>query len=308
MKSWGQSGAGVLCAGLLMMAGAARAHDLTCTKRINGEAQVVASTYPFLATFNFRIDNVHPTQPSILLSASDPTLAVEHFVFVPTPPVSIPVNGFLSMDFPVTFSSYDDCLTLAMLDGQNDTNIDNILYVGFDQGQSMCTARLVCEQPPPGPCANATRTLGFYKNHIQALQQCLLVGPIALGAIGTITTLPSAEGLLWGDPAKYPNNTQRSQLDRLRFLLARQTMVATCNQRLFGAVPTPSTLISDAVAALGGTNCTLISSLNDEVDSFNGSCDSSAFPPGFDPGPATPAAARALAVDPTSSSGQSCSP
>ncbi|MCE9672669.1 hypothetical protein LY474_33160 [Myxococcus stipitatus] len=106
----------------------------------------------------------------------------------------------------------------------------------------------------------------------------------------------------------YPNNTERSELDRLRFLLARQTLVATCNERLFGAVPTPPSLVSDAVAALGGTNCTLIASLIGQVDAFNGTCDAAPLPVGFDPGPATPAVAHALAIDPTSPSGQSCSP
>lgn len=309
MKAWGCFWAqAALCLGF-GWASAAEAHDLSCEKRVNGEAIVTASTYPFVANYSFKVTNIHPTLPSILLTATDSILTSEGFTFTPAPPVSIPVGGSLTSLFPLTIASFSDCTLLAILDGTDDLNIDNTFTATFDGGTAMCSARVVCEQPTPPPgCTQATRTLGFYKAHIPAVEQCLALGPISLGAIGTITTLAEAEGIFWGDPAKYPNNTDRSQLDMLRFLLARQTLVATCNQRLFGATPTPPTLITDAVAALGGTNCTLIASLIPQVDTFNGSCDAATLPPGFEPGPATPQLAKSLAVDPTSPSGQSCSP
>ncbi|MBJ6765918.1 hypothetical protein JGU66_34620 [Myxococcaceae bacterium JPH2] len=289
----------------------ANAHDLTCEKTVNGKTVEVANTYPFTAEYSFKVNNVHPTLPSILLTATDDVLSGVGFTFTPAPPVSIPVGGSVTSTFTLTIGSFDECEAFAELDGLVDANIDNTFEVTFDLGSAMCSARLTCEPPttPPGQCTGATRTLGFYKTHITTLQQCLLIGPIGLGAIGTISTLPEAEGILWGDPAVYSTGGNRSQLDRLRFLLARQTLVGICNQRLFGATPTPSTLLTDAVAALNGTQCTsAISPLIGQVDAFNNGCDSESLPPDFDPGPATPGAAQALADDPTSPSGESCTP
>ncbi|WP_434345862.1 hypothetical protein ACN6A1_28665 [Myxococcus virescens] len=299
-----------VCAVVVGGSGVANAHDLICEKKVNGQSVVVADDYPYTANYSFKVTNVHPTLPSILLTATDDVLSSEGFTFSPPPPVSIPVNGSLTSNFPLQIGSYDECVTIAAQDGVADNHIDNTFRVTFDLGSAMCSARLTCEreEPPPVECTGPTRTLGFYKNRILTLTQCLAQGPINLGAIGTITTLPAAEGILWGSPAMYPAGGMRSQLDRLRFLLARQTLVGICNQRLFGATPDPASLLTDAVAALNTTQCDLISSLIDPVDAFNNGCDSLPLPPGFIPGPSTPQAAEAIAVDPTSNSGQSCSP
>jgi len=299
-----------VCAVVMGGSGVASAHDLVCEKRVNGETMAVADSYPFTANYSFKVTNVHPTLPSILLTATDDVLSSEGFTFTPPPPVSIPVNGSLTSNFALQIGSYDECLTIAEMDGVADTRIDNVFTVTFDLGAYMCAASLTCEreQPPPVECTNATRTLGFFKNRILTVTQCLALGPINLGAIGTISTLPAAEGILWGSPAKYPQGGTRSQLDRLRFLLARQTLVGICNQRLFGATPDPASLLTDAVAALNTTQCDVISPLINDVDAFNNGCDSFPLPANFVPGPSTPQAAQALAVDPTSNSGQSCSP
>ncbi|WP_426749649.1 hypothetical protein [Myxococcus sp. Y35] len=297
-----------VCAVAMGGSGVASAHDLICEKRVNGQRVAVADSFPYTANYSFEVTNVHPTLPSILLTATDDVLSSEGFMFTPTPPVSIPVNGSLTSNFALEIDSYEDCIALAEQDGLADTHIDNVFTVTFDLGSSYCTARLTCEQDEPPACTAATRTLGFFSTHILAVTQCLAQGPINLGAIGTISTLPAAEGILWGSPAMYPQGGMRSELDRLRFLLARQTLVGICNQRLFGATPTPSSLLTDAVAALNTTNCSLISSLIDPVDDFNNGCDSFPFPPSFIPGPSTPQTAQAIAVDPTSNSGQSCSP
>lgn len=290
--------------------GVANAHDLICEKKVNGRSVVVADEYPFTANYSFKVTNVHPTLPSILLTATDDVLASEGFTFSPPPPVSIPVDGSLTSDFALEIDSYEECVRIARKDGLEDTHIDNTFRVTFDMGSAMCSARLTCEreEPPPVECTSATRTLGFFSTRILSLTQCLAVGPINLGPIGTIVTLPAAEGILWGSPAMYPAGGMRSQLDRFRFLLARQTLVGVCNQRLFGSTPTPPTLLTDAVAALNTTNCGLISSLIDPVDAFNNRCDSYPLPGNFIPGPSTPLAAQAIAVDPTSNSGQNCSP
>ncbi len=299
-----------VCAVVMGGSGVASAHDLVCEKRVNGETMAVADSYPFTANYSFKVTNVHPTLPSILLTATDDVLSSEGFTFTPPPPVSIPVNGSLTSNFALQIGSYDECLTIAEMDGVADSRIDNVFTVTFDLGAYMCGASLTCEreQPPPVECTNATRTLGFFKNRILTVTQCLALGPINLGAIGTISTLPAAEGILWGSPAKYPQGGTRSQLDRLRFLLARQTLVGICNQRLFGATPDPASLLTDAVAALNTTQCDVISPLINDVDAFNNGCDSFPLPANFVPGPSTPQAAEAIAVDPTSNSGQSCSP
>ncbi|WP_255207679.1 hypothetical protein [Myxococcus sp. AM010] len=298
------------CAAVVGGSGVANAHDLICKKKVNGASVVVADEYPYTANYSFKVINVHPTLPSVLLTATDDVLSSEGFTFSPPPPVSIPVNGSLTSEFALQIGSYEECVAIAAEDGLADNHIDNTFRVTFDLGSAMCSARLTCEreEPPPVECTSATRTLGFFSTRILSLTQCLALGPIDLGPIGTIVTLPAAEGILWGSPAMYPAGGVRSQLDRLRFLLARQTLVGVCNQRLFGSTPTPPSLLTDAVAALNTTDCGLISSLIDPVDNFNNQCDSYPLPGNFIPGPATPQAAQAIAVDPTSNSGQSCSP
>ncbi|WP_240358056.1 hypothetical protein [Myxococcus vastator] len=298
------------CAAVVGGSGVANAHDLICEKTVNGASVVVADDYPYTANYSFRVENVHPTLPSVLLTATDDVLSSEGFSFVPAPPVIIPVNGSVTSNFALQIGSYEECVALAAQDGLADNHIDNTFRVTFDLGSAMCSARLTCEreEPPPVECTSATRTLDFFSTRILSLTQCLALGALNLGPIGTIVTLPAAEGILWGSPAMYPAGGVRSQLDRLRFLLARQTLVGVCNQRLFGSTPTPPSLLTAAVAALNTTDCDLISSLIDPVDGFNNQCDSYPLPANFIPGPATPHAAQAIAVDPTSNSGQSCSP
>jgi len=179
--------------------------------------------------------------------------------------------------------------------------------VTWDLGSAQCSARVICAPLPPPENGGATRTMGFWKTHEQALQQCLDAGPIDLGNL-TISTLSQALGLLWGSPPRFASGATRSTLDKDRFLLARQTLAGICNQRLFGTAPTPPTLLQDAVAALAGTNCSLILALESAVDAFNNSGDAIAFPAGFVPGPATPQHAMSIAVDPTFPSNQSCNP
>ncbi|MCP3063235.1 hypothetical protein LXT21_31105 [Myxococcus sp. K38C18041901] len=307
MKAW-SSWMGAACAAVVGLSGVAEAHDLTCTKLVNGQASVVASTYPFTANYSFQVNNVHPTLPSIMLTALDPLLATRGFTFSPLPPVVIPVGQSVTSNFSLTLNNVTECRTLALLDGLPDNNIDNTFTAGFDLGSSVCTARIACEEPPQA-CANATRSLGFWKNHIPAVQQCLAGGPIPLGSIGVVLGLAGAEGILWGDPDRYPiTNLPRSQLDRIRFLAGRQLFVATCNQRVFGGATVPANLLQLILTALGTVNCTQLNTLATQLDTYNNSCETTAFPGGFDPGPSTPQAAQALAIDPTIPTGLFCIP
>jgi hypothetical protein len=238
------------------------------------------------------------------------------FQFTPAPPFSIDPSGSTSDDFEVTVNSQAECAALALpLPGgvptiitPSQVNVDNLMTVTWDSGTAQCTARVVCAPPPcvdncVPPTTGATRTMGFLKTHESALSQCLAGGAIDLGFM-SVSTLESALGLLWGSPSSFGDGTTRADLDKARFLLARQTLVGICNQRLFGT--TPGALLSNAVAALSGQNCTLIGSIEGLVDAFNGSGDAVAFPSGFNAGPATPKHAQSIAVDPTSPSGLSC--
>jgi hypothetical protein len=186
--------------------------------------------------------------------------------------------------------------------------VDNLMTVTWDSGTAQCTARVVCAPEActdncTPPSTGATRTMGFFKTHESALSQCLAGGAIDLGFM-SVSTLESALGLLWGSPSVFGDGTTRSGLDMDRFLLARQTLTGICNQRLFGT--SPGTLLSQAIDALSGEDCSLIQSLETQVDAFNGSGDAVATPGGFNAGPATPKHAQSIAVDPTSPSGLSC--
>ena len=147
--------------------------------------------------------------------------------------------------------------------------------------------------------------MGYWKTHIDAATACVAAGPIDLGFV-TISDVNALLGLLWASPAHYANGTARSDLDQARLLLGRQTAVAICNERLLGA--DAGDLIARAVAALSGTACADIRALIQPVTTFNESEDANAFPAGFPTGPAEPRKAEALAVDPTSPSGEACTP
>ncbi|MCE9668673.1 hypothetical protein LY474_12690 [Myxococcus stipitatus] len=297
---------GAACAAVLGVAGGAVAHDLTAVKLVNGQASVEATTYPFTATYSFEVTNAHPTLPSILLTAVDPLLALKGFVF-PSLPVTIPVGDSVTVTLPVVLDSFDDCETLALLDGTLDANIDNVFTATFDSGLAVSTARVTCATPTPDlTCGAATRTIGYYQSHLVPLTACLLGGPINLGGLFSVTTDIGLEGVLWGNPDQFLGGTPRSDLDRARFLLAQQIIVATCNQRLFGA--SPGTLITDAQAAIAGVACGGMDTLTTQLRAFNSSCDAGPFPPLYVSGPSTPLAARALGVDPSLPSLGTCAP
>ncbi len=115
--------------------------------------------------------------------------------------------------------------------------------------------------------------MGFYKTHSGAAEACLAAagGSIQLGTYLTISSVTQFEGLLWGSPAMC-GDTHRTQLQQDLFLLARQTLVARCNELLFGT--SSGGLVAEADAALSGTNCSDILSIEAQVDAFNNSGDS----------------------------------
>jgi hypothetical protein len=279
----------------------ADAHSFVCEKTVNGGSLLEVTSYPTTLHYEFTVINDHPSDPSVYTDVSDPSLA--GFAFDPPAPYEVPVGQSVTDTFDVVLSSPEQCSSLAAADGIADDAFVNTFTVTWESGQAVCSARVDCAAPPPA--GGATRTPGFYKTHVDAMAQCLEGGPIDLGFL-TIATLEEALGLLWAVPAKYESGEHRSKLDKARFILGRHTLVATCNERLFGTEPTPATLIADAVAALASTDCALMMELAALVDAFNNSGDDEPLPDGFVAGPATPRAAAGMGDDPTSPSGESC--
>jgi hypothetical protein len=321
---WKNWKAAVALVAVLGVPSVASAHELICEKRANGEQVSELQLYPAEVLYGVRITNIHPWETSIAQTAQD--LLYPAFTLAP-PPIAIPLGDFVEGEFLTSFDSYQSCLQMAASDGRLDNHIDNVFRVTWELGETQCTSRVTCCPPPvngtgtdgcgPPPCegpncpppppeGEATRTMGFFKTHETALQSCVDEGPIDLGYV-TVTSLESALGMLWGDVPRFDNGVSRNQLERQRFLLARQLMVAVCNVRLFGAAsPDIAALIDDARSELSGTDCSAIADLVGPVDAYNNSGDDEPFPPGFVPGPATPTHAESIADDPTAPGGLNC--
>ncbi|MDY7226296.1 hypothetical protein [Hyalangium rubrum] len=307
----------MVVAAALGVGSSAGAHQFECEKTVNDRQVAEVSEYPTTLFFNYRLINTHPAHSSIATVAEDPVLAQHGWSFRYPVPLTVPVGGWVEMKFALPVNSYEECKALAAEDGLADNAFDTNFQVVWPLGEDQCSTRVVCLAPPPPPpedctvtntCPEAqmTRDAGFYKNHEVALQQCLDVGPVDLGSVGPATTLQEALGVLWGSPAQHRNNEPRSALDRARFLLARQYLVAHCNFWLFGAAPLDPDLMESTHQALSGTRCQRMEALKTALEAFNDSGKSLPLPSFFDPGPATPQHAQSIAHDYTQPSAQSC--
>lgn len=320
---------GVLGA-LVLAAPTARAHELACEKKvkvvsgndvpvlsapggmngIGGSDYASIDSYPATVKWKLKVLNVHDTSPSVVLGAEDPLLEKLGFSFDPATPFTLPHMGTETDYFEHTIESYEDCLRIAKKDGYEDRFIDNVFTVTWDDDNASCSARVECKPPENGD-GGATRTIGYWSTHPDAMAACLgsPIDPIDLGVV-TVDSLADAFGILWGNTAFFPpgppSGERRSNLDQTRFILLSQLLGAICNERVFGTTPTPSSLIADAIAAVEGTDCQDITAIKDALDAFNNSGDEEPFPPGVSFGPADPQTARDLAADPTTPSGQVC--
>lgn len=135
-----------------------------------------------------------------------------------------------------------------------------------------CSAQVVCR--PPTIEGGATRTIGYYKTHAGAVAQCLAGGAIDLG-FTTVGTVSQANAILWANPGSFKG------VDKARATLARQTLGATCNTRLFRTNDGGD--VAAAVSALAGQGCTAMNVSNAALDAFNNSGDEVAFPAGAGP-------------------------
>jgi len=295
-------------AGALLVTHLAQAHSFVCAKTVNGTNMLEVDTFPVTLSYALTATNSHATSASTAQSATDAALASLGFTFEPAAPFTLPVGGSVTDTFDVVLQSPEECMDLAAKDGVADDRFVNTFVVAWDRASTECSATVICKAPPPPPppeAGGATRTPGFFKTHEQALSACLAEGAIDLGSVSA-DSMESALGILWGSPASFDTGEKRGDLDRARFLLARQLLVATCNVRLFDSQPDPNDLIAQATAALAGTDCQLMLNLAGELDAFNNSGDEIDFPDGFVAGPATPRHAAGMADDPTTPSGEMC--
>jgi hypothetical protein len=225
-----------------------------------------------------------------------------------------------------------------------DTPVDNVMGTSWDLGDAQCTARVVCRMPgcaatadepaciscadvgvcmscdksaPPTMCVPtetapppqnaskpvASQTFGFFMSHPDAVTACLAMGSVDLGAFKVQSSVEGM-GLLWGSPERFYGGALRGELDRARFLLAREALAGACNHRLFGTHT--DSLVAQAAAELRGHDCGRLEALAAELSRFADSGSMRPLPAGFSPGRAAPKAARALAIDPTTAQGGGC--
>lgn len=205
------------------------------------------------------------------------------------------------------------------LDDRNDCTIDScdpilgVKHTKIVSGQ--CGDDDACDDddddssPHDGSCQvpGATRTMGFFKTHLDDLNRCLAqdvdLGFLVLSASNRTRAVDQSLGLLWGSPNRFAKGTKRNALDKARFLLGRQTLVGICNVRLFAA---DDALVRRAVSALSGRSCQAQSDLANQVDRFNNSGDQNPLPNGYQAGPTMSQQARSRAADPTVPSGLTC--
>ncbi|GHG66138.1 hypothetical protein GCM10012319_07880 [Comamonas sp. KCTC 72670] len=100
--------------------------------------------------------------------------------------------------------------------------------------------------PRPQP---ATRDRGFFGASESALLECLAHGPVSLGALGEVSTLSSALGVLWANPVIASNHERRTPVESLKVRTAREALTAVCNERFFGT-PAPNLSALEEPAAL----------------------------------------------------------
>ena len=149
------------------------------------------------------------------------------------------------------------------------------------------------------------RNAGHYQTHVPAISACMTALPVDAG-LTTVSTVSGAMGLLWGTPAAFGDGSPRSDLDAARLALGRQTLVATCNLRLFGGNAASLALIAQARAAARTNDCKSMRGLAASLEALNDAGTVHALPQHYRPGLATPVAARAVAADPTTPSHEVC--
>lgn len=320
-RGWKAAAMAVVLSG----AGAASAHEFTCDKRVQvkGEAQGTpgeaprVTKFPATLRFHYKLRNVHPKGESVADLVEDPLLAPYGFGSPFPTPMAVGVGEGRDATFELTLDTPEACLALAASDGRVDDSFDSTMRVKWALGETQCAARVTCCEPfvdceltcppddphcveTPGPGVKGpSRNAGFFKVHEQALQQCLAQGGMDLG-VARVESLEQALGLLWANPGLDRNGGVRGEADARRFELAREALVSTCNERLFGASEKRGRALEEALSTLrGGSGDKGLERLTRELGRHNDAGLGKPLPGSFDAGRATPAHAASIAVDPT---------
>lgn len=308
----------------LGVAGTARAHEFACEKsvevlgaplKLTGDAAPRVTRFPATLRFHYKLKNIHPTAESVANSVEDPLLAPYGGGTPFRTPMGVGVGEEREAIFDLKLESLDACQALAASDGLVDENFDSTFRVKWDLGESQASARVSCCEPfvdcemtcpawdpdcvePEFITPALSRNAGFFKVHEAALQQCLASGSLDLG-VARVESLESALGLLWASPGLDRNGGARGDVNASRFELAREALVGTCNERLFGGDSKRGQALADALSALrspSGSEDT--AHLASELKRLNEAGSGQALPSGFDAGRATPAHAASIAADP----------
>ncbi len=313
----------VAMAAVLGGAGAASAHEFTCEKRIQVQGEKPTDEAPRVTRFpatlrvKYKLKNIHPSGESVANEMEDALMAPYGLRFpFSTSRLALGVGKEREATYEVKLASPEACQALAATDGTEDGHFDSAFRVKWDLGETQCAARVSCCEPfvdcemacPPhdpqctdvgNPVAPATsRNAGFFKVHEGALQQCLALGRMDLG-VARVESLEQALGLLWASPGLDRNGEARSDSEAGRFELAREALVASCNERLFGTEAKRSRALDEALRTLRSSGNGSTGSLATELRRANEAGTREPLPQGFDAGRATPAHAASIAVDPT---------
>lgn len=132
---------------MLAVAPLANAHELECEKTVNGETLLELSEFPATLDYLLTIRNIHPESASTVTDASDPLLEGEGWTGFPDNLV-IPFGDEADDTFSIELETFEDCLSLATNDGTSDAFIDNTFTVEWDDGSSVCAARVHCVETP----------------------------------------------------------------------------------------------------------------------------------------------------------------
>jgi hypothetical protein len=151
----------------------------------------------------------------------------------------------------------------------------------------------VTVNPCPG---GATRTLGFWSTHVNALQTAITNGCFAnVTFCGSPATINELEAIFFAQIGQSCTG-KRSALGQARLQLGQQLLAAYANCCVLGTCPTTFSL-SDALAALNGTDINAILTFANLADQFNNSGDAIDLNAGqlTAVGPANPKLAKSLA-------------
>jgi hypothetical protein len=121
---------------------------------------------------------------------------------------------------------------------------------------------------------DATRTLGYWKTHVDATRHVLNVHLGGSMDIGwkTLDSVEEVLGMLWANPARDSDGDKRSELCHAKVQLAHQLVAALLNEALDNGASSGGAT-DEARAAMAANDFDAIKALAAELDAFNNSGD-----------------------------------